>query len=62
MTHPECDASVIELSDYIGSTADIITYAKNGDGREFIICTEDGVDYKLVAADKLNFRPYLIFP
>lgn len=22
----------------------------------------DGVDYKLVAADKLNFRPYLIFP
>lgn len=48
LTHPECDASVIELSDYIGSTADIIAYAKKSDKKEFIICTEDGVDYKLI--------------
>jgi len=48
LTHPECDASVVELSDYIGSTAEIIAYAKNSDGKEFIICTEDGVDYKLM--------------
>ena len=48
LTHPECDASVIALSDYIGSTADIIAYAKKSDAKEFIICTEDGVDYKLI--------------
>ena len=48
LTHPECDASVIELSDYIGSTADIIAYAKKSEAKEFIICTEDGVDYKLI--------------
>lgn len=48
LTHPECDASVIELSDYIGSTADIIAYAKKSENKEFIICTEDGVDYKLI--------------
>lgn len=48
LTHPECDASVIELSDFVGSTADIIAYAKKNEKKEFIICTEDGVDYKLV--------------
>ena len=48
LTHPECDSSVIELSDYIGSTADIIAYAKKNETKEFIICTEDGVDYKLI--------------
>lgn len=48
LTHPECDASVVALSDYLGSTADIIAYAKKSDAREFIICTEDGVDYKLM--------------
>ncbi len=48
LTHPECDASVIELSDFVGSTADIIAYAKKSEKKEFIICTEDGVDYKLI--------------
>ena len=47
LTHPECEKEVVALSDYIGSTADIINYAKNSDAVEFIICTEDGVDYKL---------------
>lgn len=48
LTHPECDESVVKLSDYIGSTADIIAYAKKSETKEFIICTEDGVDYKLI--------------
>ena len=59
LTHPECDASVVELSDYIGSTAGIIAYAKNSDAREFIICTEYGVDYKLITdnPDKRFYYP-----
>lgn len=57
LTHPECDASVIELSDYVGSTADIIAYAKKSESKEFIICTEDGVDYKLIT-DNLDKRFY----
>ncbi len=47
LTHPECEAEVLQLSDYIGSTADIITFAKTDKANEYIICTEDGVDYKL---------------
>lgn len=59
LMHPECVASVIELADYVGSTADIIAYAKKSDVREFIICTEDGVDYKLNAdnPDKRFYYP-----
>ena len=48
LTHPECVAEVVALSDYIGSTADIIAYAKKSEATEFIICTEDGVDYRLI--------------
>lgn len=59
LTHPECDASVIEISDYVGSTADIIAYAKKSDKNEFIVCTEDGVDYKLLTdnPDKRFYYP-----
>lgn len=57
LTHPECDVSVIELSDFVGSTADIIAYAKKSEKSEFIICTEDGVDYKLIT-DNPNKRFY----
>lgn len=49
LTHPECEDELLKLSDYIGSTADIMNYAKNSDASEFIICTEDGVDYQLNA-------------
>ncbi len=45
---PECEAEVLYLSDYIGSTADIIAFAKKDTANEYIICTEDGVDYKLI--------------
>ena len=47
LSHPECDKSVLDISDYIGSTADIIKFAKQNDAQEFIIATEDGVGYKL---------------
>jgi len=59
LTHPECDASVVALSDYIGSTADIIAYAKKSEAGAFIICTEDGVDYKLMTdnPDKCFYYP-----
>ena len=49
LTHPECKKEILELSDYIGSTADIISYAKESNDSEFIICTEEGVNYRLMA-------------
>ncbi len=48
LTHPECEAEILALSDYIGSTAEIIAYAAESPCEEFIICTEDGVEFKLM--------------
>ncbi len=49
LSHPECEKEILDLSDFIGSTADIIKYAKESEACEFIICTEDGVLYKLLS-------------
>lgn len=43
LAHPECVKEVLDLSDYIGSTAGIIQYANTNPSNEFIICTEHGV-------------------
>ena len=47
LSHPECGDEILAMSDYIGSTAGIIAYAKKSEADEFIICTEDGVEYRL---------------
>ncbi len=47
LTHPECEAEILALSDYIGSTAEMIAYAAQSTCDEFIVCTEDGVKFKL---------------
>ena len=52
LSHPECDGAVLTMSDYIGSTAEIINYAKSSDMQEFIICTEEGVANKLKTDNK----------
>ena len=48
LTHPECTGEVLALSDMVGSTAEILSYAAQSDRQEFIIVTETGVDYALV--------------
>ncbi len=47
LSHPECREEVLKQSDYIGSTSGIIQYAAKSDSREFIVCTETGVRWKL---------------
>lgn len=47
LSHPECQEKVLEQSDYIGSTSGIIQYAAESACREFIVCTEKGVRWKL---------------
>ena len=48
LTHPECEAEIWEISDYIGSTAEIISFALSSTADEFIVCTECGVEFKLI--------------
>ena len=59
LSHPECEGAVLALSDFIGSTAEIISFAKASDADQFIVCTEVGVDYKLISdnPDKRFYFP-----
>ncbi len=59
LSHPECEKEVLEISDFIGSTADIIKFSSNSDDKEFIVCTEDGVEFELT---RLNNDKKFYFP
>lgn len=43
LVHPECRPEVVELADFVGSTAGIMEYAEKSDKREFIIGTENAI-------------------
>ncbi len=43
LVHPECIPAVSEKADYVGSTSGIMEFAKNSDGTEFIIGTENSI-------------------
>jgi quinolinate synthase len=47
IAHPECNKELLALADYIGSTSGIIDFATKSEAQEFIVCTEEGVVYKL---------------
>lgn len=47
LAHPECTEEMLELADYIGSTSEIISYAREHAAKEYIIATEIGVFYQL---------------
>lgn len=47
LAHPECGEEVLTLADYVGSTAEMIEFAKESACTEFIVCTEEGVSYRL---------------
>jgi quinolinate synthase len=47
LVHPECRPEVIDLADYVYSTAGMGRHAKASKAREFIIGTETGMLYRL---------------
>lgn len=47
LVHPECQPEIANLADFVGSTKQIIDYAKASDHDKFIIGTEMGVLYQL---------------
>jgi len=58
LAHPECQGTVLNLADYVGSTAEIIDYALKSDCIDFIIGTEYGVaEHLSKLAPEKNFYP-----
>lgn len=49
LAHPENTEELLELADFIGSTEQIVRHARESDGTEFIIATENGILHRLRA-------------
>lgn len=43
LVHPECRKEVVERADFVGSTTEIMSYAKKSPAKEFIIGTENSI-------------------
>ena len=43
LAHPECQKSVCDLADFVGSTTQIIDFAQRSEAKTLIIATEKGV-------------------
>jgi len=50
LAHPECEASILEYADFIGSTTAILNYSKKSDAQEFIVLTETGIIHQMQKA------------
>ncbi|QXM07066.1 quinolinate synthase NadA [Crassaminicella indica] len=61
LVHPECNEEVVKLADFVGSTAQIIDFAKRTEHESFIIGTEMGVLHQL-RKDNPDKKFYLISP
>lgn len=58
LAHPECSKEILNMADYIGSTSGILNFAKESESEEFIICTEQGVEYELKRQNPVGKRFY----
>ncbi len=47
IVHPECDATVSQMADFVGSTAALLNFVAKDPGRVFIIGTEIGILHQM---------------
>lgn len=47
LVHPECRKPLQLLADRVGSTADLLSYARNSEARLFIVATESGILHQM---------------
>jgi quinolinate synthase len=50
IAHPECDASVLAIADYVGSTKGLLEYVQKSPAKSFIVATEVGITYLMQKA------------
>ena len=50
IAHPECEAELLQLADYIGSTTALLKYTQKDSAREYIVATETGILHQMQKA------------
>ncbi len=47
IAHPECEAVVLQLADFIGSTTQLLKFSEKNEAKEFIVATETGILHQM---------------
>ena len=47
IAHPECEAPVLAVADYIGSTTGLLKFTQRDDAQEYIVVTETGILHQM---------------
>lgn len=47
IAHPECEDTVLQLADYIGSTTQLLKYTQKDNAKEYIVATETGILHQM---------------
>ena len=47
IAHPECEESILAISDFIGSTTELLKYTQQENIKEFIVATETGILHQM---------------
>ena len=47
IAHPECESSVLDTADFIGSTTALLNFAVKDSAKEFIVATETGILHQM---------------
>ena len=50
IAHPECKAVILELADFIGSTAAMLNFTKTDSSKKYIVATETGILHQMKKA------------
>ena len=48
IAHPECEEAVLKIADFIGSTTQLLDFAKKDKARSFIVATETGILHQMI--------------
>ncbi len=47
IAHPECEAAVLNIADFVGSTTQLLKFAQQNEAQEFIVATETGILHQM---------------
>lgn len=51
IAHPECEAHILDMADYIGSTSGLLKFTKTSPATQFIVATEPGIIHQMELAN-----------
>jgi len=48
ISHPECEREVLIVSDFIGSTSELLNFTQKNEAKSFIVATESGIIHQMI--------------